>query len=67
MPSENKLLSTKSVPAVEGGRTGGNNSGPTGSNRNYKKSGQKAAAPSMDANKFNPMNGGKSTFGLEGV
>ena len=34
----------------------GNGSGPTGSRRDYGKSGASGASPSMDAGRFNPMN-----------
>jgi len=37
-------------------KSGGNMSGPTGSQRDYGKTGATGKAPNMDAGKFNPMN-----------
>lgn len=64
MDDKSKLISSKDVPAMKATLCGGNNSGPTGSNRTYPKGkGSKQPNPAD----FNPMNGGKSTYGLDGV
>ena len=62
--NKSKLLSTSSPAPMRGGQSGGDNSGPTGSKRSYPKG---KGGVSMDASKFNPMNTGKNTFGLDGV
>lgn len=65
--ADTKLLASKTTaPAVSGGRSGAG-SGVTGSKTSYSKKGPTAAAPNTDAGRLNPMNAGKSTFGLEGV
>lgn len=64
MDDKSKLLSSKEVPAMKATLSGGNESGPTGSCRTYPKGkGSKEPNPAD----FNPMNGGKSTYGFGGV
>ena len=60
--STDKLTSSKSVPAMSGGRSG-DGSGPTGSKASYPKNGKVDLSPT----KMNQMNDGKSTFGINGV
>ncbi len=63
-----KQTSEKSVPAMNGmSKDSSSGSGPTGSRNDYAKKGQAAAAPSMDASKFNPMNDGKNTYAVGGI
>lgn len=61
MTGDSKLLTSKTVPAMQGGASGSGNSGPTGSARTYPK-GKGSSQP--NPKDFNPMNGGKSTYGL---
>ena len=61
---KSKLLTTKAVPPVKAGASYGGNSGPTGSPRTYPKGKGPTDGAACD---FNPMNGGKSTYGLDGV
>lgn len=58
---KSKLLGSKSVPAMDGGKSTSGKSGPTGSARTYPKSSKVSMKPD-----FNPMDDKPSTYGLEG-
>lgn len=57
-------LKSHSLPMIQAGGGGGGNSGPTGSSRDYAKSGKEGKAPSQK--NWNPMKMPASKYGIEG-
>lgn len=61
---DNKDSSERSLEMLKAGSTTGENNGPTGSKRDYAKSGKSAAEPRLS--NWNPMTMKASTYGIEG-
>lgn len=61
-----KELGESTLEGASASKSGGDNSGVTGSSRDYRKSGTEQKMPSMKPD-FNPMNCKPSTYGINGV
>jgi hypothetical protein len=61
--SDSKELGSGTMDMIKGGGVTGESDGPTGSSRSY----AKGSKPSMDANRFNPMNSKPTGYATGGV